>query len=474
MAWQSLLDELRRHLLASLGVAPSLLLAACGGATGGNDENGVTTDPSGDGSTLDDGDDATSSSGTPPNTSAGTTAGTGTDPDPSTSSTGPDNDDEGDDEGDGDGDGPKLDLPAQPDLPPPAACVVTSVPPSTLDEHPECPIVLTDEFCFGLYWGCVELPAGQSCEPLCPEGDCVIDWWTCAGDPVYDVPNNICGPYEVDGMCCSLAEISNFCGTDGRPFVVAGELRQADLLARAALAGGKPLPERVRLRLLEHWTAIARAEHASIASFAQFGARLLALGAPSSLIREALAAAADEARHAELALARASELAGVALEFGPLDTRGAGRASERFEDTVLACVREGCIGETLAAVELAAAALACDDVELAASLRAIADDELRHAALAWRFVAWALDREPGLAPAIAAVFDSLALPDSTPERFDSADRERLLAHGCLPADQRRRVQNDGIRALLRPCAAAWLGRMERPDCDIMTATLEAP
>jgi hypothetical protein len=52
---------------------------------------------------------------------------------------------------------------------------------TTLDEHPECPIVPQDPFCWGLYWGCVDLVPGETCETLCRNGDCVIDWWTCDG-----------------------------------------------------------------------------------------------------------------------------------------------------------------------------------------------------------------------------------------------------------------------------------------------------
>lgn len=466
MDFRSLLDDLRRHLLASLSVASPLLLAACGSTPSGQDEGGVTTDPSGDGSGVDDEDEGTSGT-VPPNTSASTGPEPGTDEEEesgeseSGESESGEPESESESEGDGDGDGDKLDLPAQPDLPAPRDCTVTSVPPSTLDEHPECEIVIQDG-CWDLHWGCVDLEPGETCEQLCPGGDCVIDWWSCDGDPLYDMPNSVCGPYEVDGQCCSLADSFNFCGTDGRPFVVAGLARQAELRSRGEcldVDAHAQLPERVREQLTRHWTAIAKAEHASIASFAQFAARLLALAAPPGLIRDALAAASDEVRHAELALARASELGGSPLEFGALDTETAS-ASERFEDTVLACVREGCIGETLAALELGAAALACDDPELAATLHAIAADEARHAALAWRFVAWALERDPGLASAVAAVFDSLVIAAATPERFDARERQLLRMHGCLPADERRRVQVDGLRELLRPCAAALLGPLD--------------
>lgn len=450
MIWRSLLDDLRRQVLTGLGVAPSLLLLACSGS-GDQSQAGVTTDPSGDGSSVD---DDTSDSGVPATTAPNTDEDESDTEDPETDD---ESDPDTEDSGDGDGDPIKLDLPAGPDLPAPRDCTTTIVPPSTLDEHPDCSMTLDD--CTDLVLGCVALEPGETCEQICPDGDCVIEWSTCAGDPVWDMPGTVCGPYEINGQCCSLADSFNGCGTDGRPFVVAGVSRQAVVLARGecSLDIDTQLPGHVREHLARHWEAIAKAEHASVASFAQFGARLLALAAPPELVRETLTAASDEVRHAELALARASELAGRPLEFGPLDTRDAARPGESFEETVLACVREGCIGETLAALELGAAALACEDAELSSALRAIAADESRHAALAWRFVAWALTQAPSLAPSVAAVFDALVLDDEISERFDERERELLRMHGCLPADERRLVQLDGLRELLRPCAAALLG-----------------
>jgi hypothetical protein len=105
-------------------------------------------------------------------------------------------------------------------------------------------------------------------------------------------------------------------------------------------------------------------------------------------------------------------------------------------------------------IELQVAALACEDPKLAAALQAIADDELRHATLAWRFVRWALAHAPGLAPAVVAVFDSLTPSEPAPDPASDDERELLRAHGCLPADERRLVHNDALHGLLRPCASA--------------------
>jgi hypothetical protein len=417
MASRSSIEWLKHQLLASLGVSPALLLAACASEQPSDDEAGVTTNPSSSATTLDDGNDGEGTSdggggsGVPGNPTTGAT-------------TSPDSGDG--DPGDGDGDPVvKLDVAPEPDLPPLGDCTVMQAEPAALDEHPECPIMLDDGICWSsLYWGCIELPPGQTCAEACMGGSCIADWWNCAGDTVYELPVEICGPYEVDGMCCSLAEIEEGCGTDGRPFVVGGVARRASLHAST----GEPLDTR--------WASVAQAEHASIASFAQFGARLLALGAPPALVRAALRAGADEARHAEFALARASEHGDVALAFGALDTRGAAALGESFADTVLSCVREGCIGETLAALEFATLADACDDPGLAASLRMIASDEARHAALAWQFVQWALAREPALAVEVAALF------------------ERAVSREASPGGP--------LRHLIKPCAdALWtMGRAQ--------------
>ena len=63
-----------------------------------------------------------------------------------------------------------------------------------------------------------------------------------------------------------------------------------------------------------------------------------------------------------------------------------------FEEILINVIREGCIGETVAAVEAAEALEHAVDPMVRDALARIAKDELRHADLAWQFVRWALDR----------------------------------------------------------------------------------
>jgi hypothetical protein len=163
--------------------------------------------------------------------------------------------------------------------------------------------------------------------------------------------------------CCYEAPV--FC--PGRPLVIDG---------RATVAAAT-IPD-------ERWARDALAEHASIASFARAAIELMAVGAPLDLLADVARAMADEVEHARLC----SELAGHPIAFGPLPT-----AAPRDPDLARLAVDtfvEGCVGETTAALAAAREASASTDPEVARVLRKIADDEARHAALAWRTLAWAI------------------------------------------------------------------------------------
>jgi hypothetical protein len=133
-------------------------------------------------------------------------------------------------------------------------------------------------------------------------------------------------------------------------------------------------------------------EHASIAAFARFSLQLLALGAPAMLVEACTQALADESAHTQLCFGLASAYAGRPLGPGPLDVQGSLAATELTEvvDLVIA---EGCFGETSAALEALEAVESAQDPVIRAAYAQIASDEQRHAELAFRFVAWALEQD---------------------------------------------------------------------------------
>jgi hypothetical protein len=210
-----------------------------------------------------------------------------------------------------------------------------------------------------------------------------------------DCPESDCG-YNEPGENVGVRE----CGAlsvCGRPFLVAAAARLPPATSRDDWRDG--LAPRVdhltadeRAALARHWTKLGQMEHASIAAFARFQLQLLALGAPPALVEQCTQALADETGHTKLCFGLASAYAGHAIGPGPLDV------SHSLEETSLVSVVdlvlvEGCFGETSAALEaLESAETAVDPVIRGAYVR-IAQDEQRHAELAFRFVKWALEQE---------------------------------------------------------------------------------
>ena len=251
----------------------------------------------------------------------------------------------------------------------------------------------------------------------------------------------------------------------GRPFLVAGAERVAPVVTRAdwlqafELEGLGDVPNEVRQAAALHYQRVAQMEHASVAAFARFALQLLQLGAPPELVERATRAMADETRHARLSFGIASALAGAELGPAGLDIEHS-MASLGLADIVRLVVREGCIGETSAALEAREAAALATQPSLAAALNAVADDEAGHAELAWRFVSWALERAPEqIAPVLQSELtrETARLAALTPAPT-SADELSLAAFGVVPEALRLELQNAALEQVIRPCAAALLAK----------------
>jgi hypothetical protein len=240
----------------------------------------------------------------------------------------------------------------------------------------------------------------------------------------------------------------------GRPFLVTGRHRVADakiVPAAAEVVDRDPsLTEDDRRVLAEYWTQVALAEHASIAAFARFTLQLLHLGAPSSLIQSAIEAQQDEAAHTQLALELAHRY-GARLQLGSLSMKDALTETD-LVSIVVNTVREGCIGETVAALEAGFAAECAVDPKVRAALSRVVLDERRHAELAWKFVQWALEREPSLATLVARVIREEATPRCIVD--DGIERSQLRAHGFVSPRERARAKELALRVLVEPVGQA--------------------
>ncbi len=287
---------------------------------------------------------------------------------------------------------------------------------------------------------CFSSPAAQAfAEELVPCGDADL--------------RPVSGPTEQDGQCCYMV-VSGCCIVPGRPLVVVGRAHVAEPAPRDAWQAALPwiaptLPAPTRDAAAARWTRAALAEHASIAAFARFTLQLMALGAPPELLLAAHAALADEVEHARVSFAIAAALAGGPVGAGPLPA-ALGDLSQSHLAFVVDTFREGCIGESIAAAIAGLAAARCDDPTLRAILERIAEDELRHAALAWRAVRWAL-AQPGAERMCTALAD---LPDPTFAATD--DLDELPALGLLSSREETLLAANLWREVLAPCRDALL------------------
>lgn len=189
--------------------------------------------------------------------------------------------------------------------------------------------------------------------------------------------------------CCyrGTAQVVVKCNDTGRPFIVGTGARLPALKVVSGLSTVQD--SAIATSLTEYWLHAARTEYASVAAFARLTLQLLGHGAPQRLVRDAQVASLDEIRHAEACLREAHRHTDARYAFGELRVDDCLREAS-FESLVYLNVVEGCVGETGAALVAAEQARLATDVELSALLRAIAEDEASHSALAWRILRWAL------------------------------------------------------------------------------------
>jgi hypothetical protein len=312
---------------------------------------------------------------------------------------------------------------------------------------------------------CVQAPKAGG---LCPVGDdaeMAIPHVPSLG-PFYVVA----GPFQDQEQCCYIIQQYQDC--TGRPFLVEGRAVAAPSCAGAPgwREEGAPQP-RVddlsaadRTALAEAWTRDGLFEHASIASFGRFALELLAAGAPADLVEDAHLAALDEARHAKLCLGLASAYAGAPVGPGAFPFGGGVEVTADLASIAARVAREGCVGETVAAVQAAEQLARATDPAVRAALAIIAEDEARHAELAWRAVVWAIsaggDR---VRDAVARVLAEVGVAThgsvgggAPHEDLASPGAGPLDRHGRLDPEEQRRLAARTVAEVVEPAARALL------------------
>jgi hypothetical protein len=307
-------------------------------------------------------------------------------------------------------------------------------------------------------YACFPKPAAPAtCASAYTEA-CVLATYGCGLQSVGDAA---CGPDPAAPDQCCYTVVGD-CPV-GRPFLVDGVARLGSLLhgegwSEALAPDLSALDAATRAALADTWAREALFEHASIASFARFLLQLLSLGAPMELVRDAQRALAEETAHAATCFGLASAYAGAALGPSALDLRGGLDHSLDPREIVITLAREGCIAETVAALQIVQARDAADDPAVKAALGRIAAEEIEHALLAWRTLGWALERgDAALHAAVSTVFAEAARHVGIgPVSALPGDAAAMRAHGCLPPHERRALAAEVLAGVVAPAARALL------------------
>jgi hypothetical protein len=272
--------------------------------------------------------------------------------------------------------------------------------------------------------------------------------------------------------CCYQVSI-HICLGGGRPYLVSdkgnGEEGAITAPAERGIAKGwsegaapnvRGLSREERAKLAAAWTKDALLEHASVASFARFSMALLAAGAPAELVEAAHRASLDEIRHARLCFALASGYAGEAVQPGAFPLGASLDIDGSLVGLARSTVIEGCIGETVAAIRASEQLARAEDPAVRHALAIIAEDEARHAELAWKTVLWTIKQ--GGAPVREAVREAFAnaLESRAALASSEAVEARLEAHGLLDDEQGQRITASALRDLVAPAARMLLATSE--------------
>lgn len=314
-------------------------------------------------------------------------------------------------------------------------------------------------------------PIGACREATCTtDADCdtgqlcvMEDYYNCGAQPKLGCTKDAdaCRSNEecAVGESCRLGDEARSCKqnpTCGRPFLIFGKHREANPMLGSRFSDRElnlphhELSAAQREQIYSYYLKAAQMEHASIAAFARFALQLLQLGAPAELVQQAGEAQLDETRHAEICFALASHYGQTTVGPGPLDVSGALSPMSLMQIVEL-CVLEGCIGESMAALEVSEAAAAASDPNLSALLQRIAEDELRHAALSYRFVRWAIEKDPNVRQWVKEIYAQVMSAQPAQSTSGMQDDALVKTHGVLSPAACAHIRKRAHEQVVAPC-----------------------
>ena len=178
------------------------------------------------------------------------------------------------------------------------------------------------------------------------------------------------------------------CSGYGRPL----RFEEDRLFPRLAIHRAERELDPTSVALADAWLDDTRSECGSVPAFLALARDLARAGAPRDLVARAERAAWDELRHTFLCAGLAERYGSLRVAapiVGPLPAR-AQTTRDAIERFAIESWLDGCLGEGEAAARARVALVSATDAEARRVYAVIAQDEQRHADLAWDILAWAL------------------------------------------------------------------------------------
>lgn len=226
-----------------------------------------------------------------------------------------------------------------------------------------------------------------------------------------------------------------YVAADGEPIKIDCNLCNGVGRRPAGLA--RPRRRHATTALGSYFASAAHLEEASVHAFERLAAELEAHGAPRRLVRAARKSARDEVRHARVT-------SRIARRFGgePAAVRVRSRGIRRLSLVAMENAVEGCVRETFGALVATWQSRHAEDDGIRRSMKSIAQDETRHAALSWaiaRAIEPLLDERSRrrIATARARAVEELRREATAP-----MDPELVRRAGVPDAPQARRILDE--------------------------------
>lgn len=214
--------------------------------------------------------------------------------------------------------------------------------------------------------------------------------------------------------------------------VIYGQTSQENDWIKPKDSQGPRNPANPDAALASHFLSVGLSEHASVASFSRVVLELMQFGAPAELLDRTLVAAQEEIRHAQMAFTLSNEWSPEPFVLRPL--KGLEFNTITLAEFANQTVTEAVEGETPAALRAALALHFVEHQGVRDYLKQVAEEERRHAELAWATLAWTCLKGNQEGPAVQA--SAMSALDHAALQLKACPvlKKSNLQHGILSPD----------------------------------------